>query len=328
MNTISERGYKAKALFPWFRKVNRMPRKRKVGQVVKINLHNGYFTYGYEINDGGVAILDVMTQTNLPIEEIINLPRLFTVGVLDIGFETWEKVGSVELTESQRRRKDEFIQDPIDLSLQIMDNDGEMRSASFEEVQGLERVVGWHAFNVEQRVRDHFANKTNAIVEFLRPKPPDAPHYRADTPYHTIPGTIKQIDLGNGKYVYARELHNTFYAVYDFLTDNAMPSDGVTNLPVLFTVSVSLHARIGWKSVGFVALQDGEHPLPKRYLRIGSKPTDILIYPDPYDPDFKGRKGTIEEAKGLEPAVMWDNYQVENRIRSYYAGTPWDLEIV
>lgn len=305
-----------------------MPRKRKVGQVVKINLHNGYFTYGYEINNGNVAILDVMTQADLSIDEIIKLPRLFTVGVLDIGFAKWKKIGSVELSVSQRRSPDEFVQDVRDLSFEILDNDGEFRSASFEEVQGIERVAAWDNHHVELRVRDHFAHKTNITVEMLRPKPPGAPQYPGATPYHTTPGTIKQIDLGNGQYVYARELHNTFYAIYDSLTESVMPPEGVTNRPVLFTVSVRLDARIGWQSVGFVALQAGEHPLPKRYFRIGSKPTDILIYPDPYDPDFKFRKGTMEEAKGLEPAVMWDNYQVENRIRAYYAGTPWDLGIV
>ena len=305
--------------------------KRKVGQVVKIDLHNGYHTYGYEINHGGVVILDIMTQSELTIAEIINLPRLFTVGVLDVGFAEWEKVGHMELTANQRKRPDQFLQDSIDLSLRILDGNGNARSATFEEVQGLERVVGWDNNHVEQRVRDHFARKTNIIVEIKRPKPPDAPHYSARTPYDPKPGTIKQIDLRDGTYVYARELENTFYAIYDSRTDQTTPPENVTKLPVLFTVSASLSARIGWQNLGFVPLEKEEHALPIRYLRVGSKPSDFRIYTNPYDPGFlndKGKKGTIEDAIGLEPAYMWDNYQVENRIRAYYAGTPWDLGAV
>lgn len=308
--------------------MNDMPIKRRVGQIVRINLHNGYFAYGYELNNGSVAVLDIMTLDALSTDEILSHSKLFTVGVLDIGFVKWKKIGYVEMETSQRKAPDMFIQDPIDLSLRIYDDDGETRSATFEEVQGLERVTGWDNYHVEQRVRDHFANKTNIIVEIQRPKPLDAPHYSARTSYDASPGAIKQIDLKDGTYVYARELPNTFFAVYDSLTERVKASEDVTKLPVLFTVSASLSARIGWKSVDFIPLKEGEHPLPLRYARFNAKPTDIWIFPDPYDPDFRHRDGTIEEAKGLEPAIMWDNYQVENRLRAYYAGKPWDLEIV
>jgi hypothetical protein len=302
--------------------------KRRVGQIVRINLYNGYFNYGYEINNRHVAVLDIMTADTLSTDDIMRHSRLFTVGVLDIGFVKWKKIGDVDLDASQRKQPDLFIQDSIDLSLQIIDDIGETRSATFEEVQGLERAVGWDNYQVEQRVRDHFANKTNIMVEILRPKPPNAPHYTARNSYDASPGAIKQIDLKDGTYVYARELQNTFFAVYDSRTERVKPPEEVIKLPVLFTVSASLSARIGWKSVDFIPLQTGEHPLPTRYVRFDSKPTDIWIFPDPYDPDFRNRKGTIEEAKGLEPAIMWDNYQVENRIRAYYLGKPWDLEIV
>jgi hypothetical protein len=305
-----------------------MPVKRRVGQIVRINLYNGYFAYGYEINHGDVAVLDIITSDRMSTVDIVKHSRLFTVSIFDIRFAKWKKISYVDLEVSQRKRPDKFIQDPIDLSLQIMDDEGEARSATFEEVQGLERVTVWDNHHVEQRIRDHFANKTNIIVEIQRPKPLDAPHYSARTSYDASPGAIKQIDLKDGTYVYARELQNTFFAVYDSRTERVKPPEDVTELPVLFTVSASLSARLGWKSVDFVPLQDGEHPLPIRYLRFDSKPTDVWIFPDPYDPDFRKSKGTVEEAKGLEPAIMWDNYQVENRIRAYYQGKPWDLEIV
>ncbi len=306
-----------------------MPLKRRVGQVVRIDLHNGYFTYGYEINHGSVAVLDIMTLGSLSTGEIMGHSRLFTVPVQDIGFANWKKTGYVDLDTSQRKQPDLFIQDPGDLSLRIMGDDGAARSATFEEVQGLERVAVWDNYHVEQRVRDHFAKRTNITVEMLRPKPPNAPHYSATIPYSAAPGTIKQIALGDGTFVYARELHNTFFAVYDSRTQETRSPKDVINLPVLFTISVSLSARTGWKNINFIPLRVDEHPLPIRYLRFGSKPTDIWIFPEPYDPDFKNHyMATVEEAKRLEPAIMWDNYQVENRIRAHYQGKPWDLEIV
>ncbi len=303
---------------------NDVPIKRKVGQIIKIDLYNGYHTYGYEINHRSVAILDIMTQNSLSLSEIMSLPRLFTIGVMDFGFETWEIIGHAELNKKQRKRPDSFIQDSINLSLKLMDDNSELYPVSFNEVQNLERVAGWYSFNVEQRVRDHFARKANITVEILRPKPPDAPHFRASTPYSPVIGTIKRIDLRDGTYVFARELQNTFFAVYDSRTEDEIPSQDVTTLPVLFTISVSLSARLGWENVGFERLQDNEHPLPKkRYLRIGSKETDFLISTDPYDPEFNVNKGTLKNTNGLEPAVMWDNYQVENRIRAFYQGNPW-----
>lgn len=302
--------------------------KRLIGQIVKINLFNNNHTYGYEINHSNVAILRIMTTENLSISEITGFSRIFTVGVLDIGFATWEIIGKVNLNPRQRQRPLNFIQDSIDLSLQIIDDNDELYSASFEEVQGLERVSGWHNFTVEQRVHDYFTGKTNITVEFKRPKPPDAPHFSPKTPYMPILGTIKQIPLGDGTYVYARELENTFFAIYDSRTEDEIPPENVTKRPVLFTISVSLSARIGWQNVGFMPLKKNEHLLPKRYLRIGSKPTDFLIYDDPYDTNFGHQKGTIKDAKGLEPAVMWDNYHVENRLRAYYSGHPWDLGVI
>ncbi|QPC83749.1 hypothetical protein G4Y79_05060 [Phototrophicus methaneseepsis] len=305
-----------------------MPSKRRIGQVVRIDLYNGYFTYGYEINHGDVVILDIMTQDDIATKDIIKHPRLFTVGVLNSDYKSWQVVGDLELETWQAKRPDKFIQDPIDLSLYIIDDSGNRYPTTFEKAKELERATGWSNFQVEQRVRDHFAGKTNIIKEIERPKPPDASHYSPGTHYVSTPGAIKQISLNDGTYVFGREFPNTFITVYDSRTESRTSPKDLIERPIICTVSVSLSARIGWENVGFLPLIDNEDYLPKRYLRIGSKPTDILIYPDPYDPDFKSYPGTVEDAVGLEPAIMWDNYQVENRIRAYYSDKPWDLELV
>ncbi|MEL6525958.1 MAG: hypothetical protein AAFQ07_09635, partial [Chloroflexota bacterium] len=232
----------------------------------------------------------------------------------------------IDLTPEQSRHKPYFIQDSITLSLRIKDNDGNERPITIDEASNLERASVWYTFNVEQRIRDHFADKTNVGRQFKSPKPLHSPHVSARTPYDPKPGNIKRIPLGNDVFVYARELQNTFFAIHDSRTSNLEPPADVIESPVLFVVSVSLSARVGWQNVGFVPLKDNEYSLPKRYIRNGSKPDDIMIVDDPYDPEFKMRQGSLEEARGLEPAFMWDNYQVENRIRAFYAGKPWSFQ--
>lgn len=305
-----------------------MPQKQQVGRVFKINLFNGYHTYGYEIDNSNIVLLDIMTVDDISTDKILNLPPLFIVWIFNKAVTNWEQVDQVQLTPKQRKPPLKFIQDSIDLSLRITDEYGQGYPASFEEVQGLERMAIWHDINVEQRVRDHFAKKTNIVFQILRPKPLNSPHFSARTAYISNIGTIKKIPLAEGIHTFARELENTFFAVYDSRTKAMLPLEQIIHLPVLFTVSVSLSARIGWKSIGFIPANQSEYSLPKRYLRIGSKPTDFLIYDNPYDPNFTGRKGNIEDTEGLEPAIMWDNYQVENRIRDYYQDKPWDLRAI
>ena len=148
-----------------------MPLKRQVGQVMRIDLHNGHYTYGYEINHGELTVVDVITKDSLTLSDILERPGLFCVGVLDRDVLAWQSVGNIELEAWQKKRPNKFIQDPIDLSIFIIDDDGKKYSATFEQVQELERASGWSNFHVEQRVRDYFANKTNIIVEIERPKP-------------------------------------------------------------------------------------------------------------------------------------------------------------
>lgn len=301
-------------------------KRRKPGQIYRINLFNGYHTYGLELNNGQVAVLDILTTEQLTVHAVVDLPRLFTVGVLDQDVAKWKQIGYAEITGEQGRGPDVFVQDIIDLSIRILDDNGDSRSATYNEVLYMERARGWYAFMVEQRARDHFASKTNTQYVLDRPKPLDAPHVPHKTPYVPMPGSIRRIDLGDDTHVFARELPNTFFAIYDSRTDDITLPKHLTRYPILFTVSVRLSAQVGWPRVALVPLNASEHPLPKRYLRIGSKPGDFLIFSNPLDPDFKGHKGHVSEAIGLEPAVMWDNYHVENRIRAHYAGTSWDFD--
>jgi hypothetical protein len=297
-----------------------MSKKRIPGQIVKIPVQQDYHVYACNLQNGAVAVYDTYSKHELSIAEITSRPVLFTVGVFNQGFARWKKIGIAPLPEAALYAPDEFIQDGRNLSdIRILDTFGNARPANFEEIQGLERVMAWDYYHVEQRVRDHYNGKTNRLVEFYRPKPPTMPHFRPTEKHVPEPGAIKQIDLGDKTYVYGRELANTFLSVYDSRTTDSVPPPNVTELPVLFTVSISLSARLGWPKVAFVPLEPNELPLPDRYKMEGKAGIEIRII----DGNLVARSATPEEIVGLEPAVMWDNYHIVNRLHAYYAGKPW-----
>ncbi len=301
------------------------------GHVFKIDFSHGYSAYGLKLQDNGLAVYDVLTQDAIVIDEIIRRPVIFVIpGVFEKAFRRWVDIGSARLRADQLHRPETFVQDILDpRNIRILnERDGEFyeRPATFDEIQDLERAAAWDYDHVENRILDHFAETTNWLVETHRPKPPDAPHYSPAAPYIPQPGAIKRIDLRDGTFVYARELTNTFFAVYDLRTTEAVPPPTLTEHHVLFVVSVSLSARLGWPKVGFVPLGPDEHPLPNRYAIYGWTLRDLKIFlpDDDFLADgFVPRSATLEEVERLEPAVMWDNYQVENRVRAHYAGTPW-----
>ena len=294
-----------------------MPR-RVIGQVVKIDLHNGYHVYARNLKNRDVAVFDTITSKKLSLEQINMKVPLFVVGVIDEGFDQWEKIGTVHRTHDDFIHPEQFRQRNDNLSIMIaVNSDGVERQITFEEAQTLEHTVGWNDYQVEDRIRDHYAGKTNWMVEFYRPKPPDAPHFGPTSPYTPRPGSIKQISLGDGTYVYGRELRNLFLAIYDSRTTEIMPPDSIIKRPVLFTVSVSKSAHLGWSNVGFEPLTNEENRLPERYRRLGS--TGLVIS----DGNFVRRPATEQEIVGLEPVVTWDNYHIVNRTRAHYAGNPW-----
>lgn len=297
-----------------------MARKRKPGQILTIDLQNGSFVYARDILNRAISVYDSLTKEPLDLNEVIKRSILFTVGLLDSGFYGVKKVGFIPLEEGEGVPPDIYTQNigyPPDI--EILDASGHSRPATFEQVQTLERAAGWNSFQIAERVRDHYTGKTNWLVETLRPKPPNSPCYGASREYTAQPGTIKQIDLEDGTYVFARELEHNFVAVYDSRSSETNPPADITKMSVLFMVTVSLSARIGWQNVDFVPLETGEHPLPDRYAYDGGDFTKPMIF----DPELNSRFVTHEEIYGLEPAIMWDNYHVENRLRAYNEGKPW-----
>jgi hypothetical protein len=85
----------------------------------------------------------------------------------------WLVAGTIDLTEADLASPVFFKKDPINGALSIYVSDAESglsheRPATKSEIEGLECAAVWDPQHVEDRLRDHFAGRTNKWVESLR----------------------------------------------------------------------------------------------------------------------------------------------------------------
>lgn len=148
-----------------------MARKKKPGTIVLIDLGEGYQVYARELQHPFEAVYDTRTIDPMEPEQIINRPSLFIVAVFDKAFRRWQKVGYALLRPNELTVPDRFIQDVINPEdCRIIDVSGEERPATIEECVGLEAAAIWDSDEVEDRVRDHYADRKNVWLESLKVK--------------------------------------------------------------------------------------------------------------------------------------------------------------
>ena len=145
--------------------------KRTVGDVVKISLGGDLFCFGHVLEEPLVAFYDLKTDRIPSLEEILQLPVLFKVWVMNhaIASGTWEVIGHRELSDSLKQPAIFFKQDPISKRVCLYVNSKEI-PASREQCEGLERAAVWNPEHVEDRLRDHYLGVPNQWVESLKLK--------------------------------------------------------------------------------------------------------------------------------------------------------------
>lgn len=146
--------------------------KRTVGDVVKIDLGDGFYSFARVLADATFAVYDCRTQDDLVVDSIVSRPILFQVPVMDSAVKRgrWKILGSAPLEEQLRVPAPRFMQDvlkPTSFSISQM---GKIRPATREECVGLECEAVWEAPHVEERIRDHYAGRKNYWVESLKIK--------------------------------------------------------------------------------------------------------------------------------------------------------------
>jgi len=75
--------------------------KRVAGDVVRIDLGDGFACYGRVTGDAGLAVYDLRTSEDVPLPDIMSLPILFHISVID---QAITDVGSSSVTLPWKHR--------------------------------------------------------------------------------------------------------------------------------------------------------------------------------------------------------------------------------
>jgi len=148
--------------------------RRKVGDIVKIDLGDEFHTYARVLEEALFAFYDSRTREDPSIDEILSRPVLFIVSVMNhaVTRGRWKVVGNAPLDEALKNPPPRFMQDALNPhSFSIYDK-GVIHPASEGECVGLEREAVWDPTHIEDRLRDHYLGQPNKWTEDLKIKLP------------------------------------------------------------------------------------------------------------------------------------------------------------
>ena len=146
--------------------------KRVVGDIVRIDLGDGFHAYARVLDGALFAFYDCRVKEELPIDRIVRCPILFQISVMNYAIKQgrWKVIGHVTLEDSLKNPPPRFIQDPLRPESFSIYEKGKIRPATKEEAIGLECAAVWDPEHVEDRLRDHYAGRKNKWVESLKMK--------------------------------------------------------------------------------------------------------------------------------------------------------------
>lgn len=138
--------------------------RRTIGAVIEIDLKDGFYSYGRVLDYASFGIYDIHTNKKIDsLVQIVKSPLLFIIAAYNdvVTKGRWIKIGTLPLPDSLQILPMQFIQDGLDPSKFRLynPNTGVMLPAIKSECKGLERAAVWEAGHVEDRIRDHFANR-------------------------------------------------------------------------------------------------------------------------------------------------------------------------
>jgi hypothetical protein len=144
--------------------------KRVIGDIVRIDLGDGFHGYARVLEEALFAFYDCRIRNELPVDQIIVFPVLFNIPVMNYAVKQgrWLVVGNAPLDDSLKTLPPLFIQDTLKEGVFRLYEKGQMRPATREECLGLECAAVWEPTHVEDRLRDHYAGRKNKWVESLK----------------------------------------------------------------------------------------------------------------------------------------------------------------
>lgn len=148
--------------------------RRKVGQIIKIDLHNGSQALGLVLDEPLVAFFDREFKDVFDYD-IEKLPVAFILMVMNNAITSgrWEVLEVKEVPHTLQAKPKFCKQDEISGDISIYQEIDELapyyeRPAEPAEWHNLETAAVWEAEHVEDRLRDHFAGRDNQWESQLR----------------------------------------------------------------------------------------------------------------------------------------------------------------
>ena len=134
-------------------------------------------------------------------------------------------------------------------------------------------------------------------------------------------GSVIQIRIDNGYYVYAQILRLGQYVFFDYRSQELLKDLSVLNSAnILFILSVdSYPVNVGrWLKVGKLPIRIEFENLPNKYIFDKFK-REFSLYITETGEILPSTKG---EVRGLEQCAVWGENHVVDRIRDYYNKVP------
>ncbi|WP_224367683.1 Imm26 family immunity protein [Hyalangium versicolor] len=133
------------------------------------------------------------------------------------------------------------------------------------------------------------------------------------------PGTFLRIPLGDGSFGYGRVLEAPYSAFYDFRTTEPDTDLGrISPHAILFRIAVRHASQQRWKHIGWRNLESHmAQPIVAFTQDIGDFRRCVI-----FDTAGNERVAQPQECVGIEPAVVWEQRHVEERLLDTLMGRP------
>jgi hypothetical protein len=135
------------------------------------------------------------------------------------------------------------------------------------------------------------------------------------------PGSFLRIRLADGSFSYGRTLEPPFDAFYDYRTTSPEADlDRIASKPILFRIVVRYTKQNPWELIGWREIEGRlTHPIVQYRQEVGPLRRCTI-----FDNLGNVRDAQPHECIGLEPAAVWEQPGVEERLLDAFMGRPND----
>lgn len=147
----------------------------KEGDILLIDLEDKTYAFGRILKEPKICFYDLLLkegQACPPASEIIKHKVLFKLAVMRYAVTQgrWKVVENVGPDSFLNQwKQDQYTYDDVSEKLYIWKADASRVPATWDECKDLECAAVWEPEHVEERLRDHFAERPCEIVESLKP---------------------------------------------------------------------------------------------------------------------------------------------------------------